>query len=243
MHVKSKQVFSAFDQICGYIDCCNSFCLEIDLSISQDPDMQSRMMLPIGQSLRSLLQHKEFLRLEKILLFLDSPSIAQLNHIRPMNIISLMSSLIMVEDEESTLDSGLYQYAQTHNKRTFGIETKEEHMAILDKLSLELELKQLRSIIHNFSAFKKTHAKMMDHYINGRIDQLYKNGKRSLGSWRKFLLKDRNHKIAQRLAHLSTSESVFCAIGAGHLAGKHGVLRLLKLANAKLRPIALDFKL
>ncbi len=242
MHVKSKRVFSAFDQISSYIDQCDAFCLEIDMAVSQDPDMQSRMMIPDGQSLRSLLKPKKYLRLEKIFRHLDGPPIVQMNYVRPMNLISLMSSLIMEEDEKYILDSSLYQYAQTQNRRTFGIETKEEHLTILDKLTLDLEVKQLCSIIQHFSSFKRSHAKMMDHYINGRIDKLYKNGKKSLGSWRKVLLKDRNYKISQRLIVLSKSESVFCAIGAGHLAGKYGVLRLLKQRGAKLKPILLDFE-
>jgi len=243
MHVKSKKVFSAFDQIAKYIDLCDAFCLEIDASVSQDPEMHSRMLLPSGHTLRSLLKTKTYQRLSNIFSHLGgSHLLVQMNYVRPMNLISLMSSLIMKEDEEFILDTSLYQYAQSQNKRTFGIETREEHMAILDRMTIDLEVKQLRSIIQNFSSFKRTHARMMDHYIHGRIDKLYQNGKKSLGSWRKILLKDRNHKIWQRLAELSHSESVFCAIGAGHLSGNYGVLRLLKLGGAKVKPILLDFE-
>jgi uncharacterized protein YbaP (TraB family) len=241
MHVKSKRVFTAFDQICAYINLCDAFCLEIDMAMAQDPEMQSRMMIPDGQSLTTLLKPKTYKRLEKIIANLGGPPIEHLAHARPMNLISFMSSLIMEEDEQSILDSSLYQYAQTQGKRTFGVESKEEHIAILDKLSLDLEVKQLCAIIQHFSSFKRTHAKMMDHYIHGRIDKLYLNGKKSLGSWRKMLLKDRNFKISHRLVDLSKTESIFCAIGAGHLSGKYGVLRLLKLRGAKLKPVPLTF--
>ena len=82
---------------------------------------------------------------------------------------------------------------------------------------------------------------MMNHYLNGHIDKLYLSGKKSLGVWRKTLLKDRNIKMASRLEEMSKLESIFCAVGAGHLSGKHGVLRLLKRAGAKISPVKLSF--
>lgn len=241
MHVKSQRVFSAFDQIASYIDTCDSFCLEIDLEISKDHDIQGRMMLPMDKPLSSLLKRKEFNRLGIILSDLNGPAIDNLNYLRPMNVIGLLSSLIMEEDKSMNLDASLYQYAAQKGVRTFGIETKEEHIDILDAMQLDLELKQLRSIIRNFRPFKKNHHKLMNHYLNGRIDKLYQSGKKSLGVWRMILLKNRNLKIADRMILAAQSESVFCAIGAAHLAGKFGVLRLLKLQGATLKPVSLQF--
>jgi uncharacterized protein YbaP (TraB family) len=43
--------------------------------------------------------------------------------------------------------------------------------------------------------------------------------------------------MAERIIKLSADQSLFTAIGAGHLAGKKGVLRLLKKAGLKVVPI------
>jgi len=241
MHVKSRRVFSAFDQITPHIDKCDSFCLEIDIEVSKDAALQALMMLPPSNSLMHLLSKKEYERLNKILSNLKGPNIEQLIYIRPMNIISLISSLIMIEDESMILDARLYEYAKGQEKRTFGIESKEEHIIILNSLGLDRELKHLKEIIKHFGPFRKSHHKMMSYYLNGQIDKLYLNGKKSLGAWRKTLLKDRNVKMASRLKQLTATESIFCAVGAGHLSGKHGILRLLKLEGAKLSPIKLFF--
>ncbi len=241
MHIKSSSVFSAFDQISSYIDSCDAFCTEIDMSYSTDAELQSKAMLPAHLSLSTLLSEKQVYRLNQILSSIKGPSVAQLNQVRPLNIISLLSGLILQGDESTILDHSLYQYAQSKDKRTFGIETKEEHMAILDAMTLDKELKQLKSIIRDFRPFQKMHHKMLDHYVNGRIDTLHKNGKKSLGSWRRVLLKERNQKMANRISSLSIEESIFCAVGAAHLAGKFGVLRLLKQNGAVIKPISLRF--
>ena len=239
MHVKSEKVFSAFGQIAKHIDTCDAFCVEIDLDLARSPEMQQVLMLPAENSLLTLLKPKECQRLNSILKQLGGPPLEHIQYLRPMNLINLMSSLVMKEETDTILDMHLYRYAKDNGKRTFGIETLEEHINILNAIDLKTEIKQLKSILRNFSSFAKQHAKIMDYYVNGRIDKLYHHGKRSLGKWRKTLLLNRNIKMAERLHRISTEESVFCAIGAGHLYGKHGVICILKHHGALLKPIPL----
>lgn len=241
MHVKSEKVFSAFNQIASYIDSCQAFCVEIDLDLARDPEMQQSLMLPKEKSLMAILKPKELLRLDRILKNIGAPPILHLQYLRPMNLINLMSSLIMKEEADQILDMHLYQYANDNGKRTFGIESPEEHIDILNTIDFKTEIKQLKSVIRNFSAFVRQHHKILDYYTNGQVDKLYHQGKRSLGKWRKTLLLNRNIKMSSRLFKLSQNESVFCAIGAGHLYGKHGVICLLKKHGAKLRPIQLKY--
>ena len=241
MHVKSEKVFSAFNQIAVYIDLCQAFCVEIDLDLARSPEMQKSLMLPEEKSLVAMLKTKELLRLERILKDIGALPIQHLKYLRPMNLINLISSLIMKEETDQILDMRLYQYAKDNNKRAFGIESLEEHIDILNNIDFNTEIKQLKSIIRNFSAFVRQHHKIMEYYTNGQIDKLYHQGKRSLGKWRKTLLLNRNIMMSNRLYNLSQNESVFCAIGAGHLYGKHGVICLLKHHGAKLRPIHLKY--
>ncbi len=241
MHVKSKKVLSAFDQITNYIDACDAFCVEIDFAETQSPEMSQRLMLPFDAPLTSLLKPKQIDRLQQILLSIGGPSLKQIQHLRPMNLINLLSSLIMKEDTNMILDMRLYEYAKGEDKRVFGIETVEEHLCILDAMDLVSEIKQLKGLIRNFPAFVRQHHAIMEYYVNGQIDKLYQHGKRSLGKWRKTLLYKRNTIMSDRLYNLSSSETVFCAVGAGHLYGKYGVLCLLKAHGASLKPIRLIY--
>jgi len=54
---------------------------------------------------------------------------------------------------------------------------------------------------------------------------------------RKLMLYRRNTIMADRFSEKIYKKSIFCAIGAGHLGGKQGVLRLLKLNGLVVQPV------
>jgi len=45
--------------------------------------------------------------------------------------------------------------------------------------------------------------------------------------------------MTDRIIELAIKQPLFCAIGAGHLAGKSGILRLLKQQGLTIKPINL----
>jgi len=59
-----------------------------------------------------------------------------------------------------------------------------------------------------------------------------------MGKLRKMMIDDRNFIMADRIAKMTSQQTAFVAVGAGHLGGKKGVLRLLKLKDIKLKPIS-----
>ena len=43
--------------------------------------------------------------------------------------------------------------------------------------------------------------------------------------------------MTKRFAKIARSQTLFCAVGAGHLAGQKGMLRLLKKKGFNVRPV------
>ena len=74
-------------------------------------------------------------------------------------------------------------------------------------------------------------------YEQADIQKLYKVARRSTKGSRRLLLFDRNVIMARRIADLSQEMTLCAAIGAGHLAGKKGVLQLLKSAGFAVKPV------
>jgi uncharacterized protein YbaP (TraB family) len=74
-------------------------------------------------------------------------------------------------------------------------------------------------------------------YLEGDIQKLYKATKKGSGKLRKILLFNRNKIMANRIDQFAKEETFFAAIGAGHLGGEKGVLRLLKLKGWKVKPV------
>jgi uncharacterized protein YbaP (TraB family) len=112
-------------------------------------------------------------------------------------------------------------------------------MNTFKEISLEFQLKQLKDICRNVNKFRKTLKKLSLSYKNQDINKLYKVSKKAMGALKYKLIYERNSIMTQNILKLSNNHATFISIGAAHLAGKHGVLRLLKDQNCILKPIFL----
>ena len=84
---------------------------------------------------------------------------------------------------------------------------------------------------------------MMDAYVAGNLDLLYKLMSESESSEmlnQAELIDARNKNWAKEMPAIMKANSVFFAVGAGHLPGKMGVLALLKAKGYKVTPVALN---
>ena len=78
---------------------------------------------------------------------------------------------------------------------------------------------------------------MLKWYRNANLASLYKAAKKDAKGMRNKLLFERNKIMARRFAEIAHNESLFCAVGAGHLSGQKGMLRLLKKQGFKVRAV------
>jgi len=97
----------------------------------------------------------------------------------------------------------------------------------------------LWSMVKNVSRFRKNLLNLSKLYQEGNIAKILKSAKKSTGKLRKMMIYDRNEIMATRIAHLAKEQTIFASVGAGHLSGKKGVLRLLKQEGFRIKPIAI----
>ena len=58
-----------------------------------------------------------------------------------------------------------------------------------------------------------------------------------MGKLRKLMIYDRNEFMTNNLVALTEEGATFCAVGAAHLPGGKGMLRMLKRSGFKVKPI------
>jgi uncharacterized protein YbaP (TraB family) len=88
---------------------------------------------------------------------------------------------------------------------------------------------------------QKEFNKMVDLYLAEDLETLYEMIQKSeedIEGFEQFMLIDRNISWIDRIGDLAKEKSSFFAVGAGHLAGDQGVIRLLQEAGYTLTPIA-----
>ncbi len=238
MHVKpSRKEKNWQETYLNYIDLCKVFATEFPLDKIDVTLLGKSSLLKEDQLISDLLSTSQLNKLEKKLLKSLGLPLRSLLRMKPIMIVNLVNERILADCNPISMDTSLWQAAEEKGKILKGIETFEEQLQLLERIPIKYQLKNLLSIVKNIGKYKQQLLHLGALYDAGDMQKLYKVSKKGLGPIRKFMLKDRNKIMADRIVELATEQSLFCAIGAGHLAGKYGVLRLLKQQGLTIKPI------
>jgi hypothetical protein len=240
MHVRDQQAFSYLDMVYSKLQQCEALAAEYDLSRQATPDLTTVMRLPPGKNLPDFFRPAQYEKLRRILLKAFRIDIHHLQYFTPLLIINLITEQLLQQDQPQALDLQLWQYAGELGKVRLGIETLEEQLAVLQQIPLDHQVKLLRNLGRNVSRFRQSVMASTDLYQDADPQELYRTVRRSTHGLRRLLLFRRNHIMAERITVLIHQQPTLCAIGAGHLAGKEGVIRLLKLQGFRLSPVQIS---
>jgi uncharacterized protein YbaP (TraB family) len=237
MHVKSESAFNRLNQIIKLLGEVDLFAAEYDLDILSSSGKQGDMMMSQGKHIRDMVTPARYKRLKKQLDKSFGINIDQLGRFLPLILVNFISESTLEKDFNLPLDMHLWKHAKEEGLSTIGIESYDSQIEIIKKIKLKHQVKMITEIARNPAKFRKNILRMAEWYRQEEIIKLYKNGKKSLGKYKDLLLKNRNYIIAERFEELTRDHKTLFAFGAGHLAGKDGVLKLLKDKDWKLKAI------
>lgn len=239
MHVKDERVFRRLAAVYQAIEKCSAYAAEFDLQDAGEGLDARLFALPAGVSLDQLIPTKKYEKLRRVLLKMLQIDIDLLKYNLPLLLSNLIEERLLANNMPYSLDEHLWQCANQSDKATYGIETLQEQLQVLQQIPIKTQLQGLLSTVRNFTRYRHHLLKMADWYDQGDIQQLYQGTRRGTHGLRRILLYDRNAVMAHRIADLIQQQTTFCAIGAAHLAGQKGVLRLLKRKGFHLQPLIL----
>lgn len=237
MHVKDAKAFRRLDEMYHLIDESATFATEFNLEEADHNLTAKGMDLPDGQTLEIILGEKKYKKMSKSIKKAFGLHLDFFKTSKPLLVTNVITGKILSDDMQSSLDESLWNYAKENGKITLGVETFQEQMDILENIPLDYQIKQLKEMAKNVSKFRKQILFIAHLFEEEKIAQLYKNVKKSTGSLRKLMLFDRNVKMANRIGKIALENSIFAAVGAGHLGGSKGVLRLLKKDGFKVKAL------
>ena len=236
MHVRDARAFQYEHLFYDAILKCEAFATEFDLD-----NMQSQtdftLSLPNGLQLSDVIEPKIFERISRVVEQKMGMPLLHFNALKPIIVTNMLTESVLFSDRLMSLDETLWRFASENGKILRGIETFDEQVEILNKMSLDEQIKGLKDLTANFSKFRKQLLRMTKLYETADIQKLYKAAKKTAKGSRRLLLYDRNVIMAERIAAMSKEITLCAAIGAGHLAGQKGVLRLLKNKGFKVKPV------
>ena len=186
-------------------------------------------------TLADLLSKEDY---EKVKEYMESKSgilpFSKLETYKPM----LASSLLMESgigcEESVAMEQLIMEEAKKKSKRIEGLETMSYQASIFDSIPYKLQAEQLLKYITeggSQSQADKQFEEMIEAYKAQDIEKLgefVKEDESGLGNYEDILIYNRNRNWVQKLKKLMPERSLTIAVGAGHLAGENGVIKLLR---------------
>lgn len=139
------------------------------------------------------------------------------------------------DPSEPVLDDWLQQRAYREGKTVVGLETVEEGFVKYDTIPMSQQAALLTTLLDNYHR-RRAGAPVVQSYVEGDLGMLMALWNESMswypqdvGEMLDFrILTNRNRIMVERMLPLMEKEITFVAVGAGHLAGDEGILRLLE---------------
>lgn len=222
--------------------------MEMDMSQQMTMAVQMMQLAPMkgGETLQDLLSEEDY-DLVKTYFTEEAKSpqakmtFGMAQNWQPMLLQSLLYTE-MINGPIKMYEMELTSKAKEADMAFGGLETVADQMAVFSSVPYKEQAKGLVDIIKNLKkgeAGENEFAKMVVHYkaqdIDGMLEAM--QGDLEEMSNKDALIDDRNIKWIPQIIETSKDTPTFYAVGAGHLGGKNGVIRLLKKEGFKVTPI------
>jgi uncharacterized protein YbaP (TraB family) len=240
VHLRDSKVFFLIDQIKSLIDICDIFIAEYNLDDSGESEIMKALQMPGGKHVKDHLDTRKFKKIHTKILKAFNLDIEKWGFLKPMVIENMITESLFETDYEHPMDFDLWQHAKNNGKITIGAESTKSQISIMNNLPIREQIRSLIGIAKNTYKFKKKIKKTIDLYEQQKISQLYRSAAGSLGKMKKTLVYERNNKIAKKMLKYADESAVFVAVGAGHLSGRYGILRIIRQNGFTLKPIYLN---
>lgn len=214
--------------------------MEVDLTdVMGQINMLQLTMLDSGKTLADLYNKEDYAFIRQTVLDSFQINIEQFNFMKPIFVQQQLFSTNIISGGMKSYELHLLNLAVKYRKQTGGLETADEQLRILDSIPLSAQAAMLLEGLKNIHHQRKQLANMVQMYKSQNVEglsQMLSEGE-ELGAHADALLANRNRKWIPLIENEIKKQSVFIAVGAGHLGGPNGVIQLLKQRGFLLRPI------
>lgn len=213
--------------------------------------VQAAMMLPDGQSLKTVLSAEQYKKLDAVItqmmgVGLSNPQVgAQMGKMSPAALSTQLQVLMFMQkhmgeyDPSSTFDQYFQAQAKHNNEPVGGLETLAFQTNLLYKGSdMKRQVEQLMCLLDNQEFYEQMMESMTDAFYAQDLDALKAAMDKKLGGTCDStpeelaqLIDNRNADWAKKMPAIMDAKPTFFVVGAGHLPGAKGVLQLLKDAG------------
>jgi len=237
IHMICKEDYIMTETIQNTLKNVDAYYAEINFGDPESTALLQQSMIS-ETPLSSRLDADKYTILKQLLKEQVDLDIAQFENLSDAAIVSMITFKSFPCTDFKMYEMELLQTAMMQQKKLGGLETIVEQMEILSKsLGSNAAIEMLNDLKKD--GFKST-KEMITLYKAQDIQGLYNYMKKSsymTDDVYNVMLTKRNHNWFKNMPQLMSKQSVFFAVGAAHLSGDDGVLKLLKDAGYNIKPI------
>jgi uncharacterized protein YbaP (TraB family) len=234
IHSEDERVLKIPRVVKKHLHYADSFALEVIIDDAATQLFTQAMFLPEPQTLQSLLAPEEFATLLEAAKTYHIPK-EKLNRLKPWAMMAVLN--IPPQTTGVFLDKALLEDARAQNKQIYGLETIQEQIDVFEAFSIKEQVTLLRETLSNLEdlpdLFEKLHTLYLKRDLEGMAklsDEHTQESENSelLERLNDRLLTKRNLRMLERMLPRLEAGNTFVAVGALHLVGSQGLLKLLE---------------
>lgn len=237
IHIRDNIAFEKLSLLMELIGECQIFAAEFNLDDMNPVKFQEASRLNPSDIYSKKMNPRIYQKLDNITRRILNCPLHVFEQKMPLMLQDYLTHALLNKDQSKTLDATLFELAKNYGLELTGLESFENQIETLRSIPLKDQFRMLKKITLNFPKFRKEILLLTEMYKNQNLSGLYNRSKRSIGSLRKLLLFDRNVQMCQSIINLAQGKRLFTAVGAAHLAGEKGLIRLLKKKDIRVKPI------
>jgi uncharacterized protein YbaP (TraB family) len=210
--------------------------LEIDMD---DPSLQMGMMKGVymkeGKTIKDLVSEDDYKTISEFVKAQTGMPMDMLGNIKPFFITAMFYPKLLGCPVQS-LEDALMKVAHEQEEEVLGLETVEEQLKVFDDIPYEDQATDLlRSAKDNLAYDTEAFQTLLNYYeredIEGMIKMMEEDKNLTTTKHMDKMLDNRNKNWIAKITDYSEKQATFYGVGAAHLAGENGVIKLLRKAG------------
>lgn len=245
-HVKDEAVFCFDSLVMDVLFQAEQLALELDLEKISFTEIMEAIVLE--KPLKDQISTEKYDLLDSLLKAASGMDLSLYGQVKPVFLGMTLGEMgdTTKGDREVPLDMYFLEIAKARDIPIHGLETLQEQIGAFDVMSVEQQTDWLIDLIEHpeGNSMNMSMDSMIHYYRSSDIDKMAEliNDSDLPKELTKALLDQRNTIMVNRFLTLAAEATTFAAVGAGHLGGENGIIKLLKEKGYKVTPVRNNFR-
>jgi len=239
IHIMPKKQFAISESITTALKECDALAMEVDINmdLKTQIDAAQRSLLPDGKTIADITSAENAQKIRQFCI--DSLHWKESKYVRMSRLTPFFLTSIILQDligKSKSFEVELNKLAEKNKMTTLGLETIQMQMNLVNDVPYE---EQIKLLLEGLTTNNSEYNTMLNCYLKqdlNKLGELMNDAELSPEFNANFLVK-RNQNWIPQISKMVQEKPIFIAVGAGHLPGEQGVLKLLQEAGYTVSPI------